>query len=89
MAIDNTFTIHETNTQKLMIEMYKARNNIGPSLVKNIFKHSGYTGPKLRNAKYFSKPNIRTQNKCPCYLCKDFVNGIGLVDIGSCNSCHN
>ena len=129
LAKDNTFTIHETNTQKLMIEMYKARNNIGPSLLKNIFKHSGYTGPKLRNAKYFSKPNIRTQkygeksleyfgtliwnflpkdikevdnvdkfksliklwkpDKCPCYLCKDFVNGIGLVDICSCNSCHN
>ena len=27
-------------------------------------------------------------DKCPCYLCKDFVNGIGIVDICKCTFCH-
>ena len=27
-------------------------------------------------------------SKCPCYLCKDFVKGVGLVDICTCKSCH-
>ena len=39
--------------------------------------------------KFKSLIKLWKPDKCPCYLCKDFVNGIGLVDICSCNSCHN
>ena len=128
LAIDNTFTIHEVNMQKLMTEMFKAKNQIGPSLLQNIFKDPGYKGPELRNGKHFKKPNIQTKKygeksleyfgtliwntlptlikdstnifkfksliklwkskKCPCYLCKDFVKGIGLVEFCKCTSCH-
>jgi len=128
LAIDKTFTIHETNIQKLMIEMYKAKARDGPSLLQDIFKDPCYNGPSLRNGKHFIKPNIRTQkygeksleyfgtliwnllpmeikeansigkfktmiknwkpSKCPCYLCKDFVNGVGLVEICNCKSCN-
>ena len=52
LAIDNTFTIHEINIQKLMIEMYKAKSQEGPSLLQNIFKDPCYNGPSLRNGKY-------------------------------------
>jgi len=38
LSIDNTFTIHETNIQKLMIEMYKAKTHIGPSLLQDILE---------------------------------------------------
>ena len=123
----NGFTIHETNTQKLMIEMFKAKNDIGPVLLKTIFRSSNYNGPGLRKSKFFFKPNIKTQKygerslehfgfnlwnllpnnikeakniaefknkikfwkveKCPCYMCKIFVKGIGLVDTCTCNLC--
>ena len=53
LAIDKTFTIHEINIQKLMIEMYKAKSQVGPSLLQNIFKDPCYNGPSLRNDKYF------------------------------------
>ena len=49
----NGFTIHETNTQKLMIEMFKAKNDIGPVLLKTIFRSSNYIGPGLRKSKFF------------------------------------
>ena len=108
--------------------MYKAKSQVGPSLLQNIFKDSCYNCPSLRNGKYLKKPNIKTQmyeeksleyfgtlmwnllpteikecnnidkfkslikywkpDKCPCYLCKDFVNGIGIVDICKCTFCH-
>jgi len=128
LSIDNTFTIHEANIQKLMTEMYKAKTHIGPSLLQDIFRDPLYRGPNLRNRVHFIKPNIKTQkygersleyfgtmiwdllppkikeansleefklmikywkpNKCPCYLCKHFVKGVGLVDICNCDFCH-
>ena len=127
LAKDNNFTVHETNIQKLMVEMYKAKSQIGPSLLQDIFRNPNYKGPNLRNGKDFKKPNIKTQKygeksleyfgtliwnllpkdlkeaesidkfkslikswkpiKCPCYLCKDFVKGIGLVVMCNCKSC--
>ena len=127
LAKDNTFTVHETNIQKLMTEMYKAKSQMGPSLLQEIFRNPCYKGPQLRNGKYFKKPTIRTQKygeksleyfgtliwnllpknikeadcienfkmlikywkpiKCPCYLCKEFVKGVGLVEICNCKSC--
>ena len=31
---EGAFTVHEKNIQKLLIEMYKVKNNTGPSLLK-------------------------------------------------------
>ena len=123
---EGTFTIHQINTQKLMIEIYKSKNNTGPKLLKYIFKDSNYKGPTLRTPKDFRRDNIETQKygerslshfgskiwrllpielreadnletfkkkikdwkleKCPCYLCKDFLEGVGLVEFckGDC-----
>ena len=38
LAIDNTFTIHEVNMQKLMTEMFKDKNQIRPSLLQTYLK---------------------------------------------------
>ena len=46
LAKDNTFTVHETNIQKLMTEMYKAKSQIGPSLLQDIFRNPCYKGPQ-------------------------------------------
>ena len=126
---EGTFTIHQINTQKLMIEIYKSKNEIGPKLLKEIFKDSKYKGPTLRTPKDFRRDNIETKNygerslsyfgskvwrllpieireadnletfkknikgwkleKCPCYLCKDFLEGVGLVDFCQGKCCKN
>ena len=26
-------------------------------------------------------------DKCPCYLCEDFIKGVGLVDLCNCENC--
>ena len=52
--------------------------NTLPTLIKdstNIFKFKSLI--KLWKSK-----------KCPCYLCKDFVKGIGFVEFCKCTSCH-
>ena len=42
--------------------MFKAKNNIGPKLLSEIFKTANYNGPKLRKPKDFEKINTDTQN---------------------------
>ena len=118
------FTVHEKNIQKLLVEMYKLKNDTGPSLLNDIFKKSNYTGPALRRNKDFIRPQINTHKygeksldnignilwnilpnqikelksldefkarikkwrpeKCPCYLCKEFLLGVGIVEISDC-----
>ena len=46
-----TYTIHQINTQKLMIKMFKAKNDIGPKSLSEILKTANYNGPKLRKPK--------------------------------------
>ena len=124
---EGTFTVHEKNIQTLLIQMFKAKHDLGPPLLKEIFKKMEYTGPTLRGKKDFVRPNIETKNygeksleifgnklwkllpkyiekidnldtfkyeikqwkpdKCPCYLCKDFIKGVGLVDLCNCKNC--
>ena len=57
---DEGFTVHETNIQKLMLEMFKAKNKIEPNLLQGIFEENEYKGPTLRSSKSFKKPNVRT-----------------------------
>ena len=57
---DEGFTVHETNIQKLMLEMFKAKNKIEPNLLQGIFEENEYKGPTLRSSKFFKKPNVRT-----------------------------
>ena len=58
---EGTFTVHETNIHKLLIEMFKVKNNKGPPLLKEIFKKMEYTGPTPKNRKDFSRPNINSK----------------------------
>ena len=57
------FTVHQKNIQKLMIEMYKVKNDLGPSLLNDIFKKANnYKGPTLRRNKDFHRPTIKKHN---------------------------
>ena len=58
---DGSFTIHERNIQILLIEMFKAKNKLEPSLLREIFQESDYKGPELRSSKCFLRPSVRTQ----------------------------
>ena len=57
---DDYFSVHQRNTQILLIEMFKAKNNMEPSLLRDIFKENNYKGPILRSSKHFLRPNVRT-----------------------------
>ena len=59
LLIDNSLTIHERNTQRLAVEMYKVENNLTPVFVKSIFPLS--TNPyNLRNKPSYEVENIHT-----------------------------
>ena len=57
---DGSYTIHQRNIQSLAIEMFKAKNGIGPQLLKEIFTERDYNGPALRTVTDFVMPNINT-----------------------------
>ena len=38
LELDNTVTVHDRNLQKLAIEMYKAKNNLSPKPLQDIFE---------------------------------------------------
>ena len=124
---EGTYTIHEINIQKLLTEMFKAKNKAGPSLLADIFPDSNYNGPTLRKPKDFMKQNIETQKygerslnffgttlwkqlpekirtlntleefkreiknwkpkKCFCYLCKNFIQDLGIAETCDNNCC--
>ena len=59
LNIDNSFTIHHRNLQKLAIEMFKVKHNLSPIFMKSVFPES--TNPyNIRNAAEFKTSNIRT-----------------------------
>ena len=37
LELDNSFTVHERNLQKLATEMYKAKNHLSPLPMQNLF----------------------------------------------------
>ena len=59
LIMDNSFTVHHRNLQKLAIEMYKAKNILSPCFMTSIFpvSHNHYN---LRSESVFKTVNIRT-----------------------------
>ena len=58
LELDRGITNHMHNIHLLVIEMFKAKNKIGPSLLSDIFSPSDYTGPNLRSSKFFKRTKI-------------------------------
>ena len=59
LAMDNSYTVHHKNLQKLAIEMYKVQNDLSPSFMRFIFPASA-NHYNLRNESAFKTYNIRT-----------------------------
>ena len=59
LNMDQSFTIHERNLQKLAIEMYKVKNNLSPIFMKTIFPLSN-NPYHLRNRQIYETENICT-----------------------------
>ena len=72
LEMDGSFTVHQRNIQFLAIEMYKSLNNIGPTLLKDIFVEREYNGPNLRSISEFSIPAVNSQ-----YFGKDSLRYFG------------
>ena len=56
---DGTFSIHHRNLQKLVTEVYKAKNNLSPSLMKDIFPDRKLPY-NLRNINTIKSTNVHT-----------------------------
>ena len=56
---DNSFSIHQRNLQKLATEMYKVKNNLSPTLMKDIFPERAIPY-NLRNMNPFQASNVKT-----------------------------
>ena len=59
LNMNNSFSIHDRNLQKLAIEMFKVKNNLTPNFMNSIFPISN-NPYNLRNDTYFKTDNIRT-----------------------------
>ena len=58
---DNSFSIHNRNLQNLAVEMYKVKNDLSPTLLKEVFpiRNISYN---LRNRNPFLSRNVRSVN---------------------------
>ena len=56
---DNSHSIHNQNLQKLAVEMYKVKNNLSPTIMKDIFPNREIRYD-LRNVNTFQSRNTRT-----------------------------
>ena len=56
---DNSFCIHHRNLQKLPTEMYKVKNNLSPTLIKQVFPEREIPY-NLRNLNSFQSTNVST-----------------------------
>ena len=59
MRKDNSFCIHHRNLQRLATEMYKVKNNLSPTLMKQVFPERE-TPYNLRNLNPFRSTNVST-----------------------------
>ena len=59
LDLDNSFSIHHRNLQKLATEMFKIKNNLSPTLMQELFpiQENRYD---LRNKRYWETANVRT-----------------------------
>ena len=57
LTLDNSFTIHERNLQKLATEMYKAKNNLCPKPFQDLFT------PATRGKNDWVLPRVDSVNK--------------------------
>ena len=57
---DGSVTIHHRNIQKVGIEVYKAKNNLSPIIMKEIFSDRNYNGPNLRSQTDYELPHVNT-----------------------------
>ena len=64
LQIDNSMTIHHRNLQKSATEMYKAKNNLSPIPMQNIFKEHIDTYD-LRNNRCWEVTKVRTVHHGP------------------------
>ena len=57
---DKSVTIHQRNLQVLAIEIFKAKNDLSPEILKEVFelKESSYSLCSKRN--YFVRENVKT-----------------------------
>ena len=54
---DEAVTIHQRNIQLVAIEMFKVKNDIGPIIMKTLFKFND------RGNKLFHRPSVNTEYK--------------------------
>ena len=59
LKLDNSFSIHHRNLQKLATEMYKIKHKISPTLVQELFPNYENIHD-LRSAKCWETSNVRT-----------------------------
>ena len=59
LTLDNSYTVHHRNLQKVAIEMYKVKNNLSPSFMKTIYSLSR-NNYELRSQTDFKIENIKT-----------------------------
>ena len=57
--LDNSVTVHQKNLQKLATEMYKAKNNLSPLPMQDLF-NAQVTTHDLRNKRYWDIPKTKT-----------------------------
>ena len=59
LSLDNSVTTHQRNSQKLAIEMYKAKNHISPIPMQELFSEQ-IISHDLRNKRCWQVVNVRT-----------------------------
>ena len=59
LQLDGSVTIHQRNLQKLATEMYKAKNQISPLPMQELFNTQDIPH-NLRNKRYWEVPRART-----------------------------
>ena len=78
LILDNSFTIHHRNLQKLATEMFKVKHHLSPTFMNNVFVDS--TNPyNLRNPPEFNTYNIHT-----VYNGTETISFRGPKTMGSC-----